>query len=112
MGLAAAGWQVWWALPVMALWGLSGPAVQSLMTAHVRPSEQGQLQGANASLTGISELVGPNLFGLTLAYVLRPGMPAEAAGAPFLLAAAILLAATVTGVWSTWHEPPEADRDL
>ena len=58
---------------MLALWGMSGAATQTLMTRHVDAAEQGQLQGANASLTGISELVGPSIFTLVFAYyVTRP----------------------------------------
>ena len=100
-GLAATGPQLWMAIPVLALWGLSGPAVQVLMTRHVAAFEQGQLQGANASLTGISELMGPTIFSLTFAWFVRPGQPMERSGAPFLLGAALLFVACMVGWWST-----------
>ncbi len=95
-GLAMTGPQMWMAIPVLALWGLSGPAVQVLMTHHVQAFEQGQLQGANASLTGISELIGPGIFSLTFAWFVRPGQPMTASGAPFILGAVLLL---IAGVW-------------
>ena len=105
-GLAATGTAVWLAVPLLALWGLSGPAVQGLMTRHVSVSEQGQLQGANASLTGISELVGPTVFSLVFAYSVKSGQPHWAAGAPFLLGAGILGVAAVAGWWATRLEAP------
>jgi DHA1 family tetracycline resistance protein-like MFS transporter len=43
--------------PFMALWGLANPASLALMSRHVGPDEQGQLQGANASIQGISSLI-------------------------------------------------------
>jgi len=46
-------------VPVVALWGLAGAASQGLMTRRVGASEQGQLQGANGSVRGITELIGP-----------------------------------------------------
>jgi DHA1 family tetracycline resistance protein-like MFS transporter len=110
-GLAKTGPQLWMAIPVLALWGLSGPAVQVLMTRRVAAFEQGQLQGANASLTGISELVGPIIFSLTFAYFVRPGQPMERSGAPFILGAALLLVACAIGWWTTRRSrppPPEA----
>lgn len=110
-GLAATGSAVWLAVPLLALWGLSGPAVQGLMTRHVSCNEQGQLQGANASLTGISELLGPTLFSLTFAYFVRPGQPAWASGAPFLLGAALLAVAAVVGWWATRSEAREHPAD-
>jgi len=80
-------------LPLQALWGLANPASQGLMTRRVHPSEQGQLQGANASLRGIAGLVGPGLFTQTLALFIGAGAAWHLPGAPFLLAAALLLAA-------------------
>jgi len=81
--------------PFMALWGLASPASLALMSRHVGPDEQGQLQGANASIQGISSLLGPGLFSLTFAYAIRPELGLQLPGAPFLLAALLLLIAAV-----------------
>jgi DHA1 family tetracycline resistance protein-like MFS transporter len=97
-GLADTGMKFWSGIPVIALWGMAGAAGQGLMTARVSGSEQGQLQGALASLTGISELIGPSIFTLTLAYYVRPGASPELAGAPFVLASAILFGAAAWAV--------------
>ncbi len=110
VGLAPSGSAVWASLPVLALWGLSGPPVQTLMTRHVGASEQGQLQGANASLTGISELAGPLLFGAVFAYFVSAGHPIEEAGAPFILSAALLLLATGLG-WVATRNPTDMRND-
>ena len=48
--------------PAMALWGLASPSSMGLMSRRVGASEQGQLQGANASIMGIASLFGPGLF--------------------------------------------------
>ena len=58
-------------MPVFALMGLVGPSAQALMTRRVGPSEQGQLQGANSSIIGITGLIGPGLFTLTFASFIR-----------------------------------------
>jgi DHA1 family tetracycline resistance protein-like MFS transporter len=113
-GTASSGSMLWLGIPVIALWGLSGAACQTIMTHHVSAAEQGQLQGANASLTGISELVGPTVFTLTFAYFVSPGHAKAESGAPFLLGAAILIVAAVWGWWATRGEerdtsPPEAN---
>ncbi|HTK34111.1 MAG TPA: TCR/Tet family MFS transporter [Caulobacteraceae bacterium] len=94
-GFARTGEMFWLGIPVLALWGISGAAAQGIITRHVSSSEQGQLQGATASLVAIAEVIGPSIFTLTFAYFVRPGMPAGLAGAPFLLAATILAAAAV-----------------
>jgi MFS transporter, DHA1 family, tetracycline resistance protein len=78
---------------VMALWGISGPAAQGLMTRAVDPSEQGRLQGALGSLTGIAELIGPGLFTLVFAASIAESSGVRLPGSAFLLSAALLAAA-------------------
>ena len=92
-GLAPSGGWIWLAIPVAALWGLFGPAAQSLMTQRITASEQGRLQGALNSLRGVSGLVGPVLFTASFpAGAYHPG-PSIVWGAPFFVAAALLLLA-------------------
>ncbi len=108
-GLAATPYVFWAGIPVIALWGMSGAANQTLMTRHVDAAEQGQLQGANASLTGISELVGPSIFTLTFAYFVTPGHRMVEAGAPFLLSALILAGGAAWAWWATRREVEPGD---
>ncbi|MGA2126099.1 MAG: TCR/Tet family MFS transporter [Xanthobacteraceae bacterium] len=100
-GFAETGIVFWAGIPVMALWGLAGAAVQGLMTARVSASEQGRLQGANASVTGIANLIGPGIFTMTFAYVIGAGREWQLPGAPFLLAALMLAAAAILSWWLT-----------
>jgi len=65
------------------------------MTRHVGPSEQGQLQGANSSLMGITGLIGPGLFTLTFASFIGGHREWGVPGAPFLLAALLMVIALV-----------------
>jgi DHA1 family tetracycline resistance protein-like MFS transporter len=92
-GVAPRGVLFWLGIPVMALWGLSGAAIQALMTRLVAPDQQGQLQGATSSVQSLSQLVGPFLFTLTFAYFIGAQAPVKLPGAPFLLASALLLLA-------------------
>ena len=64
------------------------------MTRRVPPTEQGRLQGALSGLQGLTGLVGPTLFTLTFATFIGPWRYLHLPGAPFLLAAALLAAAT------------------
>src|SRR6516164_1638720 len=80
-------------IPVLALWGVAGAATQALMTRLVGPDQQGQLQGATSSVQSLSELLGPFLFTLTFAYFIGESAPAKLPGAPFLLAALLLVLA-------------------
>ena len=106
-GLAPTEW--WFALgiPVLALWGTSGPAVQALMTSKVGPTEQGQLQGALASLRGVSGLIGPGLFTLTFAQFIGDWRGAGLAGAPFLLATLLLAFAALLS-WQALRRETDA----
>ena len=94
-GAASSGPLFWLGIPVMALWGVSGAALQSLMTRLVAPDQQGQLQGAITSVQSLSQLVGPFLFTLTFAWFIGAHAPLKLPGAPFLLASALLVLALV-----------------
>jgi DHA1 family tetracycline resistance protein-like MFS transporter len=83
----------WLGIPVMALWGVSGAAIQALMTRLVPPDRQGQLQGATNSVQSLSQLVGPFLFTLTFAYFIGGEAPFKLPGAPFFLASLLLVLA-------------------
>jgi DHA1 family tetracycline resistance protein-like MFS transporter len=92
-GLAPTGVIFWIGVPVFAGIGLFSPAAQALMTRHVSPQEQGQLQGANGAIMGLTGIFGPALFTLTFAYFIDPQRSVHLPGAPFLLAAALTLGA-------------------
>jgi MFS transporter, DHA1 family, tetracycline resistance protein len=94
-GAAPTGSLFWLGIPVMAFWGVSGAAIQALMTGLVAPDQQGQLQGATTSVQSLSQLVGPFLFTLTFAYFIGAQAPTKLPGAPFLLAAVLLTLARV-----------------
>ncbi len=97
-GLAESGVMFWAGIPLLALWGVANPASLGLMSHRVGPSEQGQLQGANASLMGIASLLGPGLFTQTFALFIGPGSDWHLRGAPFLLAA-LLVACAILVAW-------------
>ncbi len=61
------------ALPFVALWGLAGPAFQALATRLAGADEQGTLQGAIASLRGVSGMIGPVAYTQILAWEVAGG---------------------------------------
>ena len=110
-GVAPTGTWFRIAVPVVALWGLAGPATQSLMTRLVGPSEQGRLQGSNSSLTGIAGLFGPMIFTSTFSFFIADARQVwHFPGAPFVLAGMLLLTALVIG-WLTTanHHSPSSE---
>jgi MFS transporter, DHA1 family, tetracycline resistance protein len=97
--LAHTGVEFWIGIPLLALWGLESPASMALMSRHVGATEQGRLQGANASVTGIANLFGPGLFTQVFAVAIGGGRESPWTGAPFMLASLLIAAAGVLA----WH---------
>jgi len=94
----------WLGIPLMSLWGIANAASMGLMSRRVGPSEQGQLQGANASLMGIANLFGPGLFTQVFAVFVGAGAVWHLPGAPFFLAALLLVLAAVVAAAATRSE--------
>jgi MFS transporter, DHA1 family, tetracycline resistance protein len=92
-GVAQTGWVFWSAIPVFSLVGYFSAAIQGLMTRRVSPSEQGQLQGANSSLMGISGMAGPYLFTNLFAFAIAKDAGFDIPGLPFIVAASLHLVA-------------------
>ena len=92
-GLAPVGIIFWLGIPVFSMMGLYGPSSQGLMTRHVQPSQQGQLQGANNSIMGVAGVIGPGIFTVTFAYCIGERSVLQLPGAPFLVALLMLTAA-------------------
>lgn len=103
-GLAPTGFWFWAGLPVFAAMGFFGPALQALMTRHVSPQEQGQLQGANSSMSALVGLLAPGTFSLVFAASIDPAVGWHLPGAAMLLAAAVTLVALVLGARVTRRE--------
>ena len=75
--------------------GFVQPALQGLLTRRVGPAEQGQLQGINGSLLGLTGVIGPMLFTLTYAYFIGSQAPLNLPGAPFLLSAVLMIGSLI-----------------
>jgi DHA1 family tetracycline resistance protein-like MFS transporter len=97
--LAPTGWLYLCGLPLFALTGLIMPGLQGLMTQHVAPHEQGQLQGANSAMMGVAAIFGPAIYGLSFAWAIRHEASLHAPGAPILIAAGLMLAAALLSIW-------------
>jgi DHA1 family tetracycline resistance protein-like MFS transporter len=79
-------------IPMFSLMGLVQPSLQGLMTRRVADHEQGQLQGANSCIMGITAIIGPPIFGLTFAWSIhRQMLP----GLAILIAASLMLASFI-----------------
>ena len=86
------------AIPFIALWGVAGPAMQSLMSQRVDASSQGKLQGAINSLRALTGMAGPLLFTQVFSAAISPTARVHLPGAPYFLAAVLLMGALLVAV--------------
>jgi DHA1 family tetracycline resistance protein-like MFS transporter len=108
-GLAPTGEIFMAAPPLIALWAMANPAFQGLATRLAGASEQGRLQGALASLRGVSGMVGPLVFTQILAASIAAG---SFSGAGYLAAAALLGASLlIARAASRAARPPRSEGD-
>jgi DHA1 family tetracycline resistance protein-like MFS transporter len=98
MGLAPTGAWFYAAMLPNALWGLAMPTLQSLMTRKVSESEQGQLQGANMSVSSIAGVLSPLFFGAVYSASVGEAPVFPHVGTAFFIAAGFLLVAAVLGM--------------
>ena len=92
-------------VPYVLGWGLTAPAVQSLITRQVPPNEQGILQGAISSAQTITGIIGPPVAGAVFGYFIGPATPVHLPGAPFLLGAILFVIGLIVALKGV-HPPP------
>ena len=80
--------------PITALGGVVTPALQALLSRQTPDNAQGELQGVLASLNAAAMITAPLVMTATFAQFTAPDAPVFAPGAPFLLAAVLMIAAT------------------
>ena len=85
--IASKGWMVFaFAIP-LSLGGISGPALQGIMTNKISDDEQGEFQGGMTSLVSLTAIVGPILMTNLFSYFTSNESSIYFPGAPFALAA-------------------------
>jgi MFS transporter, DHA1 family, tetracycline resistance protein len=78
--------------PVTALGGVVTPALQAIASRAAPPDAQGELQGVFSSLNAIAMITAPLIMTTTFARFTAADAPVFAPGAPFLVAACLMLA--------------------
>jgi len=101
-GLATESWMMFVFLVPYCLGGIAQPALQAIMSEHVPPNVQGELQGAITSLMSLAAIIGPLLMNNLFYYFTHSEAPVHLPGAPFLLAA-VLMAASAVIAFKTLH---------
>lgn len=91
--LATEGWMIFALILLGSAQGIAMPALNALMSHRAPANAQGELQGAVSSLQGMTAIIGPPVMtGLFSAFT-RPGAALHLPGAPYFLAAVLIVAA-------------------
>jgi DHA1 family tetracycline resistance protein-like MFS transporter len=106
LGLAPTAPLFWAALVVVILSGITFPNLASLLSQRVGPDQQGQLQGAQAILFGLSQLIGPLAFTGLFAWSIGPGAGLHAPGLAMLAGAGMIVLGV--GLAIRYARPPPA----
>jgi DHA1 family tetracycline resistance protein-like MFS transporter len=90
-GLASQTWMMYAFTVVYCLGGISGPALQGIISTHVPPTEQGELQGALTSLISVTSIIGPLFMTRLFSFFTSPAAPFQLPGAPFFAGAFLMM---------------------
>ncbi len=108
-GLAPQGWIIYAVMCVGSLAGITGPALQSYITKHVPPNEQGAVQGVFSGLMSLANIPGPLLSTWSFGWAVAPGQPMWLSGLPFFLSASLVMIALGLAIRSfRRHDPAPA----
>ena len=88
---ASSSWMMFVFLIPYCLGGISGPALQALISVHVPKNEQGELQGSLTSIMSVTSIAGPLIMTSLFAYFTKPGNPIYFPGASFLMGAVFMI---------------------
>lgn len=88
---ATEGWMMFVFLVPYCLGGISGPALQSIMSGHVPRNEQGELQGSLTSLMSLTTIIGPLMMNNLFYFFTSKNAPVHFPGVSFLLGAVFML---------------------
>lgn len=88
---ATQGWMMFVFLIPYCLGGISGPALQAVISSQVPANEQGEIQGTLASLMSASAIIGPPMMSTIFYFFTHKEAPFQFAGAPFVLGGILML---------------------
>ncbi len=101
---ASQSWMMFVFLIPYCLGGIAGPALQSIISGHVPPNEQGELQGALTSLMSATSIVGPLMMTNLFAYFTRADAPVYFPGVSFLLGSVFMIASALWAYFALRRE--------
>lgn len=101
---ASQTWMMFAFMIPYSLGGIAGPSIQAIISKHVPPNEQGELQGALTSLMSATSIVGPLLMTNLFSYFTSGKAPVHFPGAAMLFGAILTVISTVSAYRTLRHE--------
>ncbi len=92
---ASQTWMMYAFTAVYCLGGIAMPSIQGIISTHVPPNEQGELQGALTSLMSATSIIGPLIMTNVFSYFTSTAAPIHFAGAPFIVSAVLTIISSV-----------------
>ena len=92
---ASQSWMMFVFLIPYCLGGISGPALQSVISEQVPATEQGEIQGTLTSIMSASSIIGPPMMSTIFYFFTHKSAPFQFAGAPFILGGILILISLV-----------------
>ncbi len=99
-GLATEGWMIYAILVVGSLGGITGPAVQGLISRGVGANEQGGVQGSLSSLMSVAGIIGPPIATGLFGYFVGESTPVHLPGTAFFFSSALVVGAMLLALRS------------
>ena len=93
--LASSGWMMFAFMVPYALAGITGPALQGIISTQIPPNAQGELQGIMTALMSIASIFGPLLMNYLFFYFTKHNTGFYFPGAPFMMAALLTCIAII-----------------
>ncbi|SFB09798.1 MFS transporter, DHA1 family, tetracycline resistance protein [Flavobacterium swingsii] len=93
--IASQSWMMFVFLIPYCLGGISGPALQSVVSGQVPATEQGEIQGTMTSIMSASSIIGPPMMSSVFYFFTHKSAPFQFAGAPFVLGGFLMLVSLV-----------------
>jgi DHA1 family tetracycline resistance protein-like MFS transporter len=97
---ASESWMMFLFLIPYCLAGIAGPALRAIISNHVLPTEQGEIQGTIASLISAATIIGPPVMSSLFYYFTHKDAPFEFAGMPFILGGLLMICSGTVSYFS------------
>jgi DHA1 family tetracycline resistance protein-like MFS transporter len=98
--IASESWMMFAFLIPYCLGGISGPALQSVITENVPANEQGEIQGTLTSLMSVTSIIGPPLMSNVFYNFTNKNAAVHFPGAPFVLGGILMLFSAIIAFYS------------